>query len=69
MSKLREWRKRKNITQDALAAQLRVRRETVIRWENGDFVPDWPTVVELEDISGGEVDAAFWAEQQRARAS
>lgn len=49
---LKELRKEKNITQEALAEKLNVSGRTVSRWETGSNMPDISLLVELSDFYG-----------------
>ncbi|MEI5995097.1 helix-turn-helix transcriptional regulator [Candidatus Enterococcus mansonii] len=44
---LKECRERKNLTQQQLADQFHVTRQTVSRWENEQSYPNIDTLVEL----------------------
>ncbi len=46
---LKELRKEKNITQEALAEVLNVSGRTISRWETGNNMPDIGLLVELAD--------------------
>ena len=46
---LRELRKEKNLTQEALAEQLSVSNRTISRWETGSNMPDIGMLVEIAD--------------------
>jgi len=65
---LQFFRKRKNMTQEALAEQVGVARQTVVKWEAGESAPDLETAgrlaealeVTLDDLVNmpeGEMDA------------
>lgn len=60
--KLRDWLSRTNTTQEAFAAKMGVRRETVIRWVAGTNVPDMATIVRIERATEQAVRAQDWAE-------
>ena len=47
---LKELRKEKNITQEALAEKLNVSNRTVSRWETGNNMPDISLLVELSEF-------------------
>lgn len=47
---LKELRKEKNITQEALAEKLAVSNRTVSRWETGSNMPDISLLVELSEF-------------------
>lgn len=48
--KLIQRRKEKGMTQEDLAEQLSVSRQTVSKWENGDCMPDVDKFIRLSDI-------------------
>lgn len=47
---LKELRKEKNITQEALAEKLNVSSRTISRWETGNNMPDISLLVELSKV-------------------
>lgn len=47
---LRELRKEKDLTQEALAEKLGVSSRSVSRWENGNTMPELSILVELADL-------------------
>ena len=47
---LKELRKEKNLTQEALAGQFGVTQRSVSRWENGTTMPDISLMIELADF-------------------
>lgn len=47
---LKELRKEKNITQEALAEKLNVSNRTISRWETGNNMPDISLLVELSKV-------------------
>lgn len=47
---LKELRKGKNLTQEALAGQFGVTQRSVSRWENGTTMPDISVLIELADF-------------------
>ena len=48
--KIREYRQKKGLTQDALAAELHVSAQAVSKWENGKSLPDSSSMLELCEI-------------------
>ncbi len=50
--RLRALRKRQGLTQDQLAQQLFVSRQTISHWENGRSTPDYETLKSLADLFG-----------------
>ena len=47
---LRELRKERNLTQEALAEKFGVTQRSVSRWENGTTMPDISVLIELADF-------------------
>lgn len=47
---LKTLRKRKGLSQESLAAQIHVTRQTVSKWEKGISVPDVDMLIKLADI-------------------
>lgn len=45
--KIRNLRKQNNITQEALAEEMNVSRQTISKWENGTTIPDVNNICEL----------------------
>ncbi len=48
--KLIQRRKEKGMTQEELAEQLCISRQTVSKWENGECMPDADKFIRLSDI-------------------
>ena len=48
--KIREYRQKKGLTQDALAAELHVSSQAVSKWENGQTMPDINLLVPLSKV-------------------
>lgn len=38
------------------------------RWASGEFVPDMPVILRIEDATKGAVTASDWAQAARERA-
>lgn len=53
---IRNLRKEKGLTQDALAAQLHVTRQTISNYENGKSEPDLDTLVRIAEVLGTDVN-------------
>ena len=47
---LRELRKDRNLTQEAIAGKFGVTQRSVSRWENGTTMPDISVLIELADF-------------------
>lgn len=54
--KIRELRKNKNLTQDALGAQLGISGQAVAKWEKGESMPDILLLPDLCKILGTSAD-------------
>ncbi len=54
--RLYQLRKEKNLSQEELAEQLEVSRQSVSRWENGTASPDFDKTVRLSEIFGVTTD-------------
>ena len=50
------FRKRKNMTQEALAEKIGVARQTVVKWEAGESAPDLETAGLLAEALGVTLD-------------
>ena len=72
--KIREYRQKKGLTQDALAAELHVSSQAVSKWENGQTMPDISLLMPISrvlgigvnDLLGGDRRAEYEREWQRA---
>ena len=49
---LRNLRKSKNISQEALAEKVKVSRQSVSKWETGEAYPEMNNILELCKIFG-----------------
>ena len=47
---IRKYRKRKNMTQAELAEKILVSPQNVSKWENGNSLPDVPSLCMLSDV-------------------
>lgn len=54
--KLKEQRTERNLSQEKLAAQLGVTRQTVASWEKGKTYPDIGNILKLSDLYGVSLD-------------
>lgn len=50
-------RKRSNITQEKLAQQMNVSRQTISKWESGEATPELSKLMELSDIFSCNLDS------------
>ena len=55
--KLKELRKRNNLTQEELADKLGVSRQAVTKWEPGQDAPDIDDLTAIADLFGVTVDS------------
>ena len=53
---LQKLRKQKNMTQEALAEQVGVARQTVAKWETGESVPDLEMAAKLAAVMAVSLD-------------
>lgn len=56
-SSIAKYRKAKNMTQEALAAQLNISPQAVSKWENDTTLPDILTLAKIADITGTSIDS------------
>ena len=54
--KIRELRKKNNITQEALAEALKISFQSVSKWENNTAMPDISMVVPIANFFGVTTD-------------
>jgi len=59
---IRELRKKKGLTQDELAEQLFVTRQTISNYENGSTKPDPDTITKLAEILEADANTMFYGE-------
>ena len=50
--RLQRWRERRKLTQLELATKLKVRPETIARWEAGSSMPSLSNAVDIERVTG-----------------
>ncbi len=62
---LREFREKKGITQDKLAADARVSRQTINSIEAGRYVPSLELALKLARMFGRRVEDLFGVEEDR----
>ena len=62
---LKELRKGKNLTQEALAGQFGVTQRSVSRWENGTTMPDISVLIELADFYDIDIRELISGERNR----
>lgn len=66
-SKIAFYRRKLNITQDALAQKLEVTNQAVSKWESGQCCPDISLLPRLADIFGTTIDELFGREAPAAK--
>lgn len=59
-----EKRKEKNMTQEQLAEELNVARQTVSKWETGETVPDVDSLKKLANLLGFSIDKVLGIEME-----
>ena len=62
---LRNYMKRREITDEAAASQLNVSRATVTRWRNGAMRPDWGMLPRIQKWSSDAVGPNDWVVSKR----
>lgn len=61
---LADMRKRKGLSQEALAEKLGVSRQAVSKWERGESSPDTDTLIELSRLYGVSLDVLVGNRQE-----
>jgi|SRR5699024_4426607 len=56
-SNIKYYRTNQNWTQQKLADQLKISRSVIAKWENGDVLPDLPTIIKLSQIFHQSIDS------------
>lgn len=64
---IKNQRESHNLTQQELANNLFVTRQTVSRWENEQGYPNLDTLIQLKNILNFSIDAAFDEEEEMVR--
>ncbi len=59
MTKIKEYRAKENITQDALANKVGVRRETIVHLENGKYNPSLKLAHDIAIALNTTIDELF----------
>ncbi len=59
ITKMREYRVRKNLTQDELAVLVGVRRETIINLEKGRYNPSLKLAMDIAKVFSCTVEELF----------
>ena len=60
---VKEYRKRAGITQEELARELRVSRQTIISIERGKYIPSLPLALKIARFFGRSTDEMFRLEE------
>ena len=61
MMQLYEYMRKHQLSDAAVAADLKVSRPTVTRWRNRSMRPDWPMAERIQEWSDGDVSPNDWA--------
>ena len=64
---LKQYRKEKNLTQEALAEKLYVTKQAVSKWENDRGLPDIETYKDLSRLLGVSVDTLLGLEEKETQ--
>jgi putative transcriptional regulator len=64
-NRLKSARTAQGLTQQELAGQIGVTRQTIIAIEKGKFVPSVRLALELARALGRRVEELFWLEEER----
>lgn len=64
-NRVREYRKRKNLTQEDLAREMGVSRQTIISIEKGKYIPSLPLALKLSRFFRCPADEMFAIEETR----
>lgn len=64
---IRKFRKKTGMSQNDLAEQLNVTRQTVSSWENGKTYPDLDMVVKLSEVLGTDPNHLLYPKRERKR--
>jgi len=64
-NRVKEIRLEKGLTQQSLAEQIGVTRQTIIAIEKGKFAPSVRLALELASALGASLEDAFWLEKSK----
>lgn len=64
---IRKFRKKAGMSQNDLAEQLNVTRQTVSSWENGKTYPDLDMVVKLSEVLGTDPNHLLYPERSQKK--
>lgn len=65
-TQLKTIRQAKNLSQDALAEQLFISRQSISKWENGDATPDLENLIKLAKVLGVTLDELVLGEKRNS---
>lgn len=63
--KIREYRQKQGLTQDALAAELHISSQAISKWENGQTMPDISLLVPLSKVLKTSVNDLLGGDRRR----
>lgn len=63
-NKVTEYRKKKGLSQDRLAAKLGVSRQTIISIEKGKYNPSLPLAMIIAEVFETSVESIFFLEEE-----
>lgn len=58
--KLKQWRKARGMTAEALAAKVNRLPRQVYRWEDGTCIPEPSVIAQIAEITDGEIQFQDW---------
>ena len=64
---VRKYRTRQKRTQEELAAQVGVSRQTIIAIEKGGYTPSVTLALKLAQVLSASVEALFWLENEEPK--
>ncbi len=64
ITRIKEFREKKGITQGELAKLTGVRRETIVHLENGRYNPSLRLAMDIAEVFGCTVEDIFFYEQE-----
>lgn len=59
MNKIREFRKKKNLSQEQVAKEMGLNQHTISQWETGERTPSVKKALKLAEILGTTVDNLY----------
>lgn len=62
--RIRHYRKREDLSQEALAEKLNVSRQAITKWENDNGVPDIDNLIALSRLMGVSIDELVMGENE-----